>query len=269
MANVKNKNQSLQTLLQQFEPINLAGLDRVSLLNRQDTKFILTLERLKQVLHSIKLDYKILEIEDVRINTYETLYYDSISLKAYQIHHNHWSNRYKVRFRKYTDSDLSFFEVKFKSNKNRTVKTRIVKPEIKLQLDAEDQQLLADISPLNPDKLVPRLWVYFKRITLVNKDFSERMTIDLDLQFSDPISGESGPILDLIIIEVKQPKFTRNSPIIKALKRNKTYPFKVSKYCLGIISLFGKEVKTNHFKQKLLKISKITANEYYRSLVTD
>ena len=266
MAQIAPLPNELSAVLGKFKPITLAEMDSVKLLNRQDTKFVITRDKLFDILNDIKDDYKILEIQNIRVNTYETLYYDTEDKKAYRRHHNGRSNRYKVRYRKYKESDLSFFEVKFKSNKNRTIKNRIVKSDISMELDEQDLQLLDEHTPLNPDKLTPLLWVYFKRITLVSRDMSERMTIDLGLQYKDPSKNSALPPMDLIVVEVKQARFTRSSKIISSLHQHKSYPLKVSKYCLGIISCFGDEVKTNYFKKKLLKIAKITDNEFYRAL---
>ena len=41
------------------------------------------------------------------------------------MHQNKKLNRYKIRQREYLISDISFFEIKFKSNKGRTIKKRI------------------------------------------------------------------------------------------------------------------------------------------------
>ena len=269
MAQITPYPNSLNSALSRFSPTSLEEMDAVRLLNRQDTKFVITHDKLTKILRDIEKDYKILEVNNIRINTYETLYFDTEDKKAYQRHHNGRSNRYKIRFRKYKESDLAFFEIKFKSNKNRTIKNRIVKPDISLQLDHQDLELLEEHTPLNPNKLTPLLWVYFKRITLVSKDMKERMTIDLNLQFQDPAKGTALPAMDMIVVEVKQDRFSRSSKIITSLHHHKSYPLKISKYCLGIISCFGDEVKTNYFKKKLLKIAKITDNELYRTLVAN
>ena len=46
-------------------------------------------------------------------------------MTLYHDHHNGKLNRYKVRRRRYIDTDTEFLEVKLKNNKKRTIKSRI------------------------------------------------------------------------------------------------------------------------------------------------
>lgn len=259
---------NMDSVLRTFEPISLSEMDSVSLMDRQDTKFAAPESKLLAILSKLKKDYFVLEIKENRISTYSSLYFDSELKENYLKHHNGRSNRYKLRYRSYVESGISFFEIKFKSNKGRTVKKRIPKSMINLKLDTEDIQHLNEHSNLDHTLLTPSIWIYFRRITLVSKDFKERVTIDVDLTYKNNSDDTKIYCPGLIIVEVKQPKFSRNSSVISILHDFKVFPMRISKYCLGIISCFKNEVKYNKFKKKILKLAKITSNDYYRDLVT-
>jgi hypothetical protein len=76
-----------------------------------------------------------------------------------------------------------------------------------------------------------------KRITLVNKDFTERATIDLHLTFdSNNIHTE---LPRIAIIEVKQDHIDRRSPMMQILHQHKIYAGSISKYCVGMLFLLS------------------------------
>src|ERR1035437_6971374 len=113
--------QDLSPILCSFDPITLAEMDSVKLLDRMDTKFIFNFNQFPEILKNLGQYYKILDVNGVKQNRYETLYFDTPDYKLYMDHHNGRTNRYKVRYRKYVDSDLVFFEVKYKNCKGRTI----------------------------------------------------------------------------------------------------------------------------------------------------
>ena len=89
----------------------------------------------------------------------------------------------------------------------------------------------------------------------------ERVTVDLNLKFTDPADGEAPVALNgLSIIEVKQEKFSRSSPIFKVLKEHRVYPYKISKYCIGMLAS-RENLKYNRFKKKILNLNKLLSGE--------
>ena len=64
------------------------------------------------------------EIDGQRLTAYDTLYYDTLDLQMYLRHHDRQLRRQKIRVRTYVDSQLTFLEVKNKSNKGRTLQAR-------------------------------------------------------------------------------------------------------------------------------------------------
>jgi hypothetical protein len=243
--------------LETFNPITLGEMDNVQLMNRVDTKFTISENELKEIMPELKEHFRVLDIKGKRISKYKSLYFDDEDYSFYIDHHRQKVDRYKVRYRTYVDSGLSFLEVKHK-NKGRTDKKRIVVDKIENKLSPEHQEFIAN-SGVKTNYLKPALLNSFQRITLVGKVFNERLTLDLDLSFE--INGKSENIENLVIAELKQEKVTRNSPFYKIMKKRLIRPFRISKYCTGLIKLLGsKNIKYNRFKKKLIQIDKINKN---------
>lgn len=229
-------------------------MQSVELMNRSDTKFILSLEDLLKVLPGLKEHYRILEISGIRGNHYETLYYDTPGFYFYTRHHNGKLNRLKIRKRRYVESNLNFLEVKFKTNRDQTQKDRRKLPEMSDAISAEQEDFIRRETHFD-EPLEPKLWNTFQRITLVSLALRERITIDRDLSFRTP-DGRSIALGNVIIAEVKQPRKNRNSPFVSALHRLHIRPQGISKYCLGVAMLHS-GLKTNAFRERIRKIKSI------------
>lgn len=186
---------------------------------------------------------------------YSSLYFDTPKKKFYIDHHNRKVNRTKVRIRKYVESGICFLEIKQKDGKGKTTKSRISIDDFEPELSENSTNFIQKITKQNYD-LAPSIWNKFNRITLVNKTAKERLTIDLNLSFKK--NNDFKTFTNLVIIELKQERFTRTSPIVKQLKSKQINPYSLSKYCIGMISIYN-ELKYNRFKKKLIKINKITA----------
>jgi hypothetical protein len=101
--------------------------------------------------------------------TYENTYFDTDYFLFYHQHHNEKRKRFKVRFRKYSSTDESFFEIKIKNNKNRTIKKRFLVDEGNGMLGEKEKHLVSEIIGLPPEQLTPKLNVQFSRITYPSK----------------------------------------------------------------------------------------------------
>lgn len=242
-----------EEILRKFDPITLEQMDSVKLMDRTDTKFIFAYHQLEDILNIAKQHYYMLEVEGKRASRYKTLYYDTKDLKLYHRHHAGGLNRYKIRHRTYVESNVGYLEVKFKSNKERTIKDRIKFRETPTQWDDQTKTFLESKTPFASEILVPVLWVNYSRITLVSKSSKERLTIDLDLEFER--SGERRDFSSLVIAEVKQEKRSA-SPFLQIMKSFTIRTGSVSKYCLGIATMYP-GVKKNNFKEKIHLINKI------------
>jgi hypothetical protein len=244
---------TLENILYEIDPISLKEMDSVALMNRTDTKYLLSFEQLTEVLEEVSGHYRILDIKGVRRNHYQSEYYDTPDFYFYKRHHSGKKNRLKIRKRRYVESDISFLEVKFKSNKGRTEKDRMKLAELNLELSPENIQYIHDTSHFE-DQLEPKLMNTFERITLVDQALPERITIDCYLSFE---MGENKlQIPDLVIIEAKQERQNRHSIFLSALKKRLIRPESMSKYCLGVALMTDQ--KSNMFKEKIRRIKKLT-----------
>ena len=244
---------TIDELIATFSPISLEKMDDVTLLNRMDKKFVFNVAKLPVILEQIAPFYHVLEIGQLRNHHYETLYFDTPGYQLYLNHHNKRLNRFKVRSRRYADSGLVYFEIKFKNNKGRTIKERNRQKGPQEEIAGRQEAWLASCTSLTPGMLKPALWVSFSRITLVNCGFTERVTLDTGLSFRN----EFGEIAyaDVAIAEVKQDR-SAGSVIANVLHKEHVLAKKISKYCLGIVSL-NHQIRQNNYKEKLHYINKL------------
>jgi hypothetical protein len=233
-------------ILNQYEPISLNEMDAVKLMDRTDTKFVFHQSHLENILSKLKQDFRVLSVEDKRISRYETLYFDTKDFQFYHRHQTKKLNRYKVRARKYVESDVHFLEVKFKNAKGRTIKERIKMDDFHHHLNKSNEVIdfVLDKTKIESSEMLPVIWVNYSRITLVNNNHSERLTIDVGLNFE--WDNNNSDFSDFVIAELKQSKATRSvfSNIMKDLHVREGG---FSKYCIGIAALYP-HIKQNNFK---------------------
>jgi len=240
--------------LSEFNSISLKDLDKVQLLNRKDTKFVFSQNKLLQLLDRLKPFYRILEIEGKRTFIYDNTYFDTDEFFFYTQHHNECRKRFKVRHRKYCETNDQYFEIKIKDNKNWTIKKRLKINDGNGHFGEEEKRLISETIGLSPQHLIPKLNMQFSRITLADKSFSERLTIDTNLSV---LNGTASKMFDqLVISEIKQKKYNPKSDFIHILRSLKIPEMRFSKYCMGMLHV-NKEIKYNRFKPKLLQINKI------------
>lgn len=240
--------------LKSMKSISLAEMDSVALLNRIDNKYVLNEEQLALIVDSIAENYFVLEIDGHRVFTYENNYFDTKDLRFYYDHHNGYVNRIKVRSRKYLETNSSFFEIKKKEKVDRTNKIRVSLDDILTELDNEKSQTVRSFSRKNLDDLCVILNNRFNRVTFINKNFTERMTLDFNIQFSD--NRKIKEFNKFYVLEIKQSKSSSRSPITEQLKKNNIREQSFSKYIFGVLSL-NKSVRRNNFLPILKNIEKI------------
>ena len=238
-----------------LRPIDLSEMDKVSLMNRVDTKYAMRDDLLAELLLSVADGYRVLEVVGVRKSPYSSLYFDTPSRDCYHEHHNGHASRRKFRMRSYTASNLTFFEIKQRTNKGRTVKKRVTIPAIAPHLAPEATALVEKLAGFGVD-LAPQIYTEFCRITLVGVDFTERVTIDVDLEFHRDQKRASLP--GVSIVEVKQARASRSSMIRRRLRELSVRPMRVSKYCVGS-ALLDPTLKRNRFKHKLMALQAAAA----------
>lgn len=230
-----------------MNPIQLSGFQQIDFLSlrpqllysgRRDTKYIMHYHDWVDVVNRLE-DYYCIIIHYGKLSqNYSTVYYDTPDLRFYLAHHNRHGNRIKMRTRTYSDGN-SFFEVKQKTNKGLTFKERYDEPTNHV------------------DGLLPQLKVIYDRVTMYDKSFEEKLTFDFNLTFRSDAS-EVG-FDSIVVAESKKMKNTY-SAFVDELKNKKIASNSVSKYCIGMASLFP-YIKKNNFKTLLQKINKLN-NKY-------
>jgi hypothetical protein len=256
--------QKINQILSEFTPISLEEMDSVKLLNRTDTKFVLNREQFEKVLAQLVNQYNVLMIEGLRSARYQSLYFDTPKCKFYLNHHNGKPNRFKVRIRKYLDSDLCFLEIKHKK-KGRTDKLRRLITDFEQELTPLSMEFIHSKISSQPI-LHATLWNTFERITLVNNELKERLTFDLGLNFN--WDGKEMGYPDVVIGELKQEMASRVTPGYTVFKNNGIREMRVSKYCIGM-GLLHREMKINNFKRKYLFLHQLQNYEYDTAIVLD
>ena len=228
-------------------------MGEVKLMNRTDTKFVFRVINLEKLLEKMQAFYKVLEVNDERIQTYKSLYFDTEDRKFYIDHHNSRVNRNKIRFREYVGSGLTFLEIKLKDNKGKTIKKRMRAAKISEKLSSEQKEYIEKIIGKKLE-VSAKQWINFSRLTFVHKTQKERLTIDINLSFEN--EKESGDLRDIVIAEVKQERMSRKSDFMRIAKEMSILPMRLSKYCISTMQLW-QNIKQNRFKKKQLFINKL------------
>lgn len=238
--------------------IGLEEIKSVRLMSRIDTKFVAHRRLLLPLLEAAQRHGYMVQYTSGAVSAYDTTYYDTADLEMYTLHHNRKLCRRKVRCRTYVESRRSFLEIKNKNNKGRTRKIRIaVDDPSPRQLAANPSalQFIGENTPYSLSALRPALRTRFDRITLVNREKTERLTLDLNLRFDNPVSSRCGALPHIVIIELKQDGHCE-STMRRILREMRIMPFKISKYCVGT-ALTHPTVKANRFKRKIHLIDKL------------
>ena len=260
-------------ILDNYQPITLEEMSGIKLMNRTDTKFVTTKATLVELLKMAVGSYRAQEINGKRMARYYTLYFDTPDLQMYSCHHAGHTNRQKLRIRSYVDSGLNFLEVKTKNNHGRTKKKRTTmhcfdpaNPTRGIRFDCHDDDFrlydsfLQQYLRYGPDTMVEAIENRFNRITLVNNNKTERLTIDTGLRFRNLKTGLEHELPDIAIIELKRDGLVP-SPILALLNELRIKPMGFSKYCIGT-ALTSPGLKKNRFKPRIHAIEKMSGNTY-------
>lgn len=248
-ANLKE----IENIISKYNSVSLEEIDEVKLMSRIDRKYWFHFSKLGPLLENTLEYYNVLEINGQRIMDYQTTYFDTADNSMYIKHHNRKLNRHKIRQRKYVSTNSSFLEIKFKTNKKRTVKQRIAadfepKDFIQRELDFIDEK-----TPFKGKDLHPSLNNKFKRITLIHKEKLDRCTIDISPVFWN--EKGSSVFDNLVIFELKRGRSLKSSPIVAILRHLKIRQRGLSKYCTGR-AILDSQLKQNAFKSRFRFLNK-------------
>jgi len=240
----------IQEMLNSYRRVSLDKAESVKLMNRVDTKYIITAEVMMRLLRELLEEYLVLEIAPQLFGEYRTIYYDTADLKMFYAHVTTRYPRFKVRKRLYLHNGMQFLEVKRKKMNGRTSKKR-------LPIDNDsslDDRFVAERTPFVAEELYPKLESRYNRVILVNRERTERVTLDFDLQFHS-FDGAATPVFNhTAIVELKQERRIQ-SAITRILRDENIRPCGMSKYCVGIL-LTNNNIGYKMYKTKFVKFIK-------------
>lgn len=242
-------------IFKSFETISLKEMGKVRLMNRIDTKYVTTFDNIVKLLKILSEDYLVQEIDGQSNMPYYTKYFDTEDSHMFYQHQRGKKNRQKVRVRKYEGSDTPpFIEIKTKNNKGRTKKDRVTFTEGSVLTDYNN--FFGLYSQYSPASLIPQIENHFFRITLVNKDKTERITIDTGIEFHNLLTDERVSMPHIGIIEWKRDGRRCKSSLEEILREMRIHPTGFSKYCVGM-AVTNPSLRQNRLKKKLRMIDRL------------
>ncbi len=243
--------------LADYAPISLDALNaKAAMLERIDNKYILPAAKLAPALAMMTDIFDVLEIEGKRAFAYSTCYFDDAERRGYYDHHQRRRKRCKARVRHYVDAGFSYLEVKLNEQRAMTAKRRQKVPAPVTTLDDNCMAFVEDCyrdsyGEAFDKTLGPVILIEYQRITLVDREGGERLTIDTNLRFSADCCSRAVQD-DMFIIETKSAR--GNGIADKVLRGLHVQPTKrVSKYCIGM-AVTGQVERHNGFLPALRKL---------------
>ncbi len=217
--------------------VALSELDAVAALQtRTDRKYLVYHETLDELITRLSGSLRALAIDDRRVFSYESVYFDTPDLRCYHAAARRRPHRFKVRTRTYLDSGQCTVELKHRDARGRTVKDRCDH-----EIDARREiapaiEFLASFPAVRAiaDELVPTLTTSYRRSTLLVGNDEGRATIDGDVTAVD----ESGRRIDLschVLIETKSNGHP--TQLDRVLWQLHVRPIRISKYCTSLAAL--------------------------------
>jgi len=238
-----------------FKSVNLEQINKAKLMNRVDHKFVMSKNELFNILPELHKNYFVLKIDGVFNHHYTSTYFDTHDLAMYYAHHNQRANRFKIRQRFYHTTGDAFLEIKRKDNKGVTHKSRTEVNQVIDKIPYRQFDFVLGNSAYHPMALEAVMTNEFYRFTLVNKTFTQRITVDTGLRFFQNDNTVSLP--DLVVTEVKSLRYNMDTTIFNLLDNFHIKPTGMSKYAVGM-ALLNPSLKQNLFKQKINNLKTIT-----------
>ncbi|HWV24927.1 MAG TPA: polyphosphate polymerase domain-containing protein [Thermomicrobiales bacterium] len=244
----------MQSLLSTFDPISLEETNQEArLLTRTDSKYMVPWDTFVDWARTLHASHRILEIDNRRLFTYDTRYFDTSDLDLFRHHIQGRRRRFKIRTRQYVESKLSFLEIKLRGRRGETIKQRIPHdPDHIDEIGKEGHNFLDACirAQYNFDlnhTLVPTMQTLYRRATFVARDGTDRITCDVDLNFVR--CGESQALMrpSMVLVEIKSTK--GRGPFDRALWHRGVRPAQGSKYCIGICLALTRERSNRYLRE--------------------
>lgn len=238
-----------------FDIATPALIEARSLQQRIDRKYLLAVDHLEPLLARLRLGYSLVRAKELSWARYDSVYFDTPDRTLYHAHRCGKRPRYKIRIRHYVDRQLSFLEIKSRTNIGRMVKRRLPLCYGQNHLGAAEQQFIEHHAPIDAARLTPCITLSFMRLTLVGRGLNERLTFDRDLTFAgDPCEERFSRV---VIAEVKQGKYSNHLGAVAALRSLHAREASFSKYCVGTVLVAP--VAGNIFKPTLRAVERLSA----------
>jgi hypothetical protein len=233
--------------------VDLPALDAgAALLTRVDRKYVVPMATFQRLVHTLGDEWSALEIDGRRLFGYASVYFDSPDLLTYRAHLQGRRRRYKVRVRRYVDSDDCLLEVKHKGLRGRTVKQRQPHPAgSQSDLGEHGRQFVLDSLRSHREPPIatfgPVVATSNRRATLASLADTARLTVDADLTCG--WDGRSTALREgHVVLESKVEGHA--SAVDRILRSFGERPVAISKYCVGVASL-DLGVPTNPWRRTL------------------
>lgn len=246
---------TMHHVLSRFEPISLAEVNaHARLQTRTDTKYMVSWDDFVEWAATLTDTHRALQIEDTRLFTYDTQYFDTPSLDFFRDHLQGRRQRFKIRTREYVESGIAFLEIKLKGGRGETIKRRIPHNPEHLDtipdsgLEFVDRCLHEAYSGRLDQPLQPTIQTVYRRATFVARDGSERITCDTDLDFIHDGAPRASMRSSFVLVEIKSPRGRSSSD--RSLWRRGIRPGKGSKYCIGVSMAMARE-RSNLFLREI------------------
>ena len=229
----------------ELDSIDLERLDEVAALrSRFDRKYVLSpadgTDFLAALFGGAHHHWAVLDVENRRQFDYRSLYFDH-SLSLFWAHVRSRRLRFKVRTRTYGANSGAVLEIKTRDGRGHTMKFRIQRTDNLPRLTEEertwvDRQLVSlGLTPC-ANVLVPSAEIRYQRMTLVDAQAHERITIDLHVTAGWPASETTVPVLgDACVIEIKSNHV--RTPPVAIMQQLGMRAVSMSKYCAGLATL--------------------------------
>ncbi|HET7720452.1 MAG TPA: polyphosphate polymerase domain-containing protein [Acidimicrobiales bacterium] len=203
---------------------------------RTDRKYVVEPEVFARLVATLGAGLGVLEIGGLRSFRYESVYFDTPALDSYLGAAHGRRRRFKVRTRSYLDSGDSMLEVKTRSGRGETVKTRMPYDIGRRScLDAAGLEFVRLHAALPAGAtLAPVLTTAYSRATYVELATGSRLTCDMGLVCASP-AGAAVSLPDELLVETK----SAGAPTAadRFLWRAGVRPVAISKFCVGMAAL--------------------------------
>ena len=241
----------------QLPPVGLEQIIATAdLQTRTDRKYLVTAEVFARFTTIMSDRFRALEIQDLRLFRYESVYFDTEQLTAYLRHAHGRRQRFKVRTRAYLDVTDCVLEVKTEGGRGQTIKERLPYPSAdRHELTEAARRFALDRigDPATVQNLDPVMTTAYRRATMMDPLSGSRLTCDVDITFAcgagvqDGDPDHRGPE-NLVLVESKTVGAAATADNV--LWRLGQRPVSLSKYCVGM-ALMHPHLPANRWNREL------------------